>query len=293
MPKFLFPDLSKQQSRIQKPFMGVLAIKNRQPIGLILASSESTQTIYRIHSFLIHPSFRQQQIGTTLVQELEKNTQQRGGKQIEGIYRSHWKSVPFIQQILKRQEWSEPKAQLIFANGKVADALAYFDKSGELSNTFSFLPFTQLKKSDLEFIQQKQTNTSWFAPELHPLIEQSTIHTECSFLLKREAEIIGWIVSHRLQADLNEITAFFIDKKYTSYKLAYRMIHAVLTKQLALNIPKFLTTSKMDGNPVAKLIERGGKVTDIFCTVGFYSNKVLKRFYLAKGKEAAIRIIPE
>lgn len=282
MPQFLFPDLSKQQARIEKPFMGVLAIKNRQPIGLILASSESTQTIYRIHSFLVHPSFRQQQIGSTLVQQLEKNIQQRGGKKIEGIYRSHWKSVPFIQQLLKLQAWSEPKVQLIFANGKVADALAYFDKSGELSNTFSFLSFTQLKKSDLDFIQKKQTNSQWFAPELHPLIAPSTIHPACSFLVKREAVIIGWIVAHRLQADLNEITAFFMDKKYSSYRLAYRLIHTVLAKQLALDIPKFLVTAKMDGNPVAKLIERGGKVTDVFCTKGFYSCKVLDGFAAAK-----------
>ena len=273
MPQFLFPDLSKQQTRIQKPFIGVLAIQNKQPIGLVLASSESTKTSYRIHSFLVHPSFRQQKIGSHLVQQLTQHIQQRDGKRVEGLFRSHWKSVPFIQRILQQQGWTKPKAQLIFANGKVTDALAYFGKSGELVNTFSFLSFTQLKKSDLEFIQQKQTSTQWFAPELHPLIAESTIHPTCSFLVKKEKEIIGWIVSHRLQADLNEITAFFIDKKYSSYKLAYQMIQLVLTKQLALGIPRFLATSKMDGNPVAKLIARGGKVTDVFCTIGFYSNK--------------------
>ncbi|MFK7981054.1 MAG: GNAT family N-acetyltransferase [Saprospiraceae bacterium] len=276
MSQFLFPDLSKQQTRIKKPFIGVLAIQNRQPIGLILASSESTQTIYRIHSFLVHPSFRQQKIGSHLVQQLEQHIQQRGGKKVEGMYRSHWKSVLFIQQILQQQGWTEPKAKLIMANGKAADALAYFGKSSPLFNTFTFLSFTQMENSDLEFIQQKQTSTQWFAPELHPLTAQSTIHPACSFLLKKEKEIIGWIVSHHLQADLNEITAFFIDKKYSSYKLAYRMIQLVLTKQLALGIPKFLATSKMDGNPVAKLIERGGKVTDVFCTKGVYSSKQLK-----------------
>ena len=57
IPQFLFPDLSKQQTRIQKPFIGVLAINNRQPIGLILASSALTQANYRIHSFLVHPSY--------------------------------------------------------------------------------------------------------------------------------------------------------------------------------------------------------------------------------------------
>ena len=155
MPQFLFPDLSKQQTRIQKPFLGVLAIRSRQPIGLILASSESTQTIYRIHSFLVHPSVRQQKIGTTLVQELEKNIEERGGKKIEGMYRSHWQSVPFIQHILKQQQWAAPKAQFVFVNGKVADALVYFGKAGQLSNTFSFLTFTQLKKSDYRIYSKK------------------------------------------------------------------------------------------------------------------------------------------
>ena len=258
MPQFLFPDLSKQQTRIKKPFVGVLAIENRRPIGLILASSESTQTIYRIHSFLVHPSFREQKIGARLVEALEKNIQERGGKKIEGVYRSHWQSVPFIQRILQQQEWATPNPQLIFVNGEVANALAYFKKPGQLLSTFSFLYFTQLKKSDIQIIQQKQNNNHWFDPDLHPFMEQSTIHTACSFLVKRGTEIIGWIVSHHLRPDLNEITAFFIDKKYRSYKLAYQMIHTVLAKQLTLGIPKFLATSKMDGNPVAKLIEREG-----------------------------------
>jgi len=276
MPQFLFPDLSKQQTRIQKTFIGVLAINNRQPIGLILASSESTNTIYRIHSFLVHPSFRQQKIGSKLVQALEKHIQQRGGEKIEGIYRSHWQSVPFIQQLIQAQQWTKRRSQLIFANGKVTDALAYFGKSNPLPTTFSFLSFTQLKNSDLEYIQNKQIDSQWFDPDLHPLIAQQTIYPDCSFLLKKDKVIIGWIVSHRLKADLNEITAFFIDEKYRSYRLAYRMIQLVLAKQLSLGIPKFLVTSKMNGNPVAKLMERGGKVTDVFCTVGVYVSKNMK-----------------
>jgi len=276
MPQFLFPDLSKQQQRIQKPFIGVLAIQNRQPIGLILASSESTQTIYRVHSFLVHPSFRTQGVGLNLVQELEKNIRQRGGKRLEGIYRSHWKSVRMIQQLIQRQQWSKPKAQLIFVQGEVKAALGYFEKFNPSFNTFSFLSFTQLKKSDLEYIQKKQKATQWFAPDLYPFTEQKTIDSNCSFILKKEREIIGWIVSHRLKADLNEITAFFIDEQYRSYKLAYRMIQKVLQRQFDLGIPKFLATSKMDGNPVAKLIHRGSKVTDVFCTMAYYSTKELR-----------------
>ena len=276
MPQFLFPDLSKQKSNIQKPFIGILAIKNKQPIGLILASTESSQTVYRIHSFLVHPSFRQQGIGRNLVRHLEKHIAQLGGNKIEGLYQSHWKSEPYIQRLILQEKWSKPKAQLIFVKGQVKNALVYFERFSPSFHTFSFLSFTQLKKSDLEYIQKKQTGIQWFDPDLHPFIQQTTIDPNCSFLLKKEGEITGWIVSHRLQADLNEITAFFIDEKHPSYKLAYEMIQLVLQQQLKLGIPKFITTSKLDGNPVAKLIQRGSKVTDVFCTTAYYITKELE-----------------
>lgn len=276
MPQFLFPDLSKQQKRIQKKLVGVIAIQHGQPIGLVLASSESTQTIYRIHSFLVHPSYRQQKIGANIIQQLEKNIRQHGGKKIEGIYRSHWQSVPYIKRILEQQKWSKPQAQLIFVKGKGTHALTYFGQSKANINTFSFLPFTHLKKSDQIYVQKKQQlHKQWFDPDLDPFLETSTIHPTCSFFLKKEDEIIGWIVSHQIKPDLNEITALFIDEEHRSYGLAYQMIQIVLQTQVRLGIPNFLVTAKMNGNPIAKLMIRGSKMTDMFCTMGFYSHKFL------------------
>ena len=275
MPTFLFPDLSKQQSRIAKLFMGILALKDRQPIGLILASSESSQSIYRIHSFLVHPNFHQQGIGCTMMEKLELIIRKRNGKKIEGIYRNHWQYVPAIQQLLTKRNWTNPQPQLVLANGKVSDALTFFSKSGNLSSTFSFLPFTQLKKSDLDYIHKQQTNNQWFDPDLSPLIAQSSIHTACSFLVKKEGEIIGWIVSHQLKKDLNEITALFVDEAYRSFKLTHLLIRTVFEKQLSLGIPRFMTTSKVNGNAVAKLMKRAGEQSAIFCTTAFYSSKEL------------------
>ncbi len=276
MPTFLFPDLSKQQARITKPFIGILALKDQQPVGLILASSENTHTIYRIHSFLVHPNFHQQGIGHTLLEKLSKIIQQRGGKKIEATYRNHWQYVPAIQCLLNKQQWTKPKPQLVLANGKVSDALSFFSKFGTPKSTFSFLSFTQLKISDVDYIQKKQANTQWFDPDLSPFTAQSSIHPACSFLVKREGEIIGWIVSHQLKKDLNELTALFIDEAYRSFKLTHLLIRTVFEKQLSLGIPRFLTTSKVNGNAVAKLMRRAGEQSDIFCTTAFYTCKALE-----------------
>jgi len=275
MPAFLFPDLSKQQHRITKPFIGILALKGNQPIGLILASSENSQTIYRIHSFLVYPNFHKQGIGHTMLEKLELIIRQRGGHKVEGVYRNHWQYVPAIQQLITKRNWTKPQPQLVMANGKVSDALTFFSKSKHLNSTFSFLPFTQMKKSDLDYIQKRQTNNRWFDPDLSPLIAQSSIHAACSFLVKKEGVIIGWIVSHQLRKDLNEITALFIDEGYRSFKLTYILIRTVFEKQLSLGIPRFLTTSKVNGNAVAKLMKRAGEESAIFCATVFYSCKNL------------------
>jgi len=275
MPSFLFPDLSKQQNRITKPFIGILALKDKHPVGLILASSENTQTIFRIHSFLVHPNFHKRGIGHTLLEKLTLIIRQRGGKKIEGTYRNHWQYVPAIQQLLKKHKWTKPEPQLVLANGKVSDALTFFSKFGVPKSTFSFLPFTQLKKSELDYILEKQTTIQWFDPDLSPFIAQSSIHPTCSFLVKREGEIIGWIVSHQLRKDLNELTALFIDDAYRSFKLTHLLIRTVFEKQLSLGISRFLTTSKVNGNAVAKLMKRAGKESDIFCTTAFYACKEL------------------
>lgn len=275
MPSFLFPDLSKQQARITKPFMGILALKDQQPVGLILASSENTQTIYRIHSFLVHPNFHKQGIGNTLLEKLTLIVRQRGGQKIEGTFRGHWQYVPAVKQLLTNHQWTKPQPQLVIANGTVRDALTFFSKFGEPKYTFSFLPFTQLKKSDLDYVLKKQTTTQWFDPDLSPLTAQSSIHPACSFLVKREGEIIGWIVSHQLRKDLNELTALFIDEAFRSFKLTHLLIRTAFEKQLSLGIPRFLTTSKVNGNAVSKLMRRAGEQSDIFCTTVFYSCREL------------------
>lgn len=275
MPSFLFPDLSKQQTRITKPLMGILALKENKPVGLILASSENTQTIYRIHSFLVHPNFHKQGIGNTLLEKLSLIIRQRGGKKIEGAFRGHWQYVPAIKQLLKNHQWIRPQPQLVLANGKVSDALSFFSKFGTPKSTFSFLPFTQLKKSDIDYIYKKQTTTQWFDPDLSPFTAKSSIHPACSFLVKSNGEIIGWIVSHQLSKDLNELTALFIDEAFRSFKLTHLLIRTAFEKQLSLGIPRFLTTSKVNGNAVAKLMRRAGEQSDIFCATAFYSCKEL------------------
>lgn len=275
MPQFLFPNLSKQQARIEKPFMGVLAVHNRQPVGLILTTAESTHTIYRIHSFLVQPNFQRQGIGLRLLKTLEKYIRERGGQRVEGSYRNHWKSVAAIKKILKREDWQTPEPQLIIAKGRVAKVLSYFSKTNQVISGLTILPFTQLKKSDIEYIQKKQATNRWFDPDLFPFMEEQTIHLACSFLVKKEGEIIGWLVAHRINARLNEWTALFIDPRFRTFKLTHALIQHGFEQQKKAGIPKFLVTSRLDGNAVGRLLQRVGEEYGVFCTTTYFSFKRL------------------
>lgn len=276
VPHLLFPNLAKQQTRIERPFIGWLAVKEREPIGLILANADSTQRVFRIHSFLVLAPFQNQKIGTALLLKLKTTIQSKGGKRIEGVYKNHWKSVEQLQSMLQKNQWQTPQPQLIIAKGEVIKALSFLSKWVPL-NTFSLHSFTQLKKSDVDFVRNKKriTNSQWFDAALDPFLEQETIDLECSFVLKKETEIIGWIVAHRIQKDLNELTALFIDEKHRQFKIAYSMIHASLLAQQKLGIAQFLVTSKLDGNAVGKLLKREGERNGLFCTTSYYVSKKL------------------
>ena len=274
MPQFLFPNLSKQQARIEKPFCGILATFNKQPIGLILATSETTRTIFRIHSFLVHPQFRRKGIGKKILQNLTTTLQQKGAKQIEGTYKSHWASFPIIENMLENQNWQQPQKQLLILKGTLKQARPYFSaKTNKF--TFSFLPFTQLKKSDIDYIRNKNEQQLWFDPALHPFLAANSIHSTCSFIVKDKETIIGWLVAHQIKKDLNELTALFLDPNYRSFKLAYFMIKNALDQQLAAGIPNFMVTTKLDGNPIAKFFLRHLPQSEVTASIVFYSRKLL------------------
>ncbi|MEM6321782.1 MAG: GNAT family N-acetyltransferase [Bacteroidota bacterium] len=273
IPNLLFPNLAKQRSRLPSALMGIVASWQQQPVGLVVANAESTQKIYRIHSLCVHPNFRRKGIATTLLDRLEKAIGQFGGTKIEGLVHQHWTSFEWLRAKSQRLNWTPFQPKLMIVKGKTAAAAQFLGTYKSSPSNFNYVPFNQLTRKEVQHIQDKQRRSQWFDSDLHPFLARQSIATSLSFLVKKEGVIIGWLVTHQLNSTTTEITSLFLDRKYTSFRLAHFLLQKVFSAYLDAGIPKFVATSKVNGNPVLKLLRRAATAGVVEQTTVYFTEK--------------------
>ncbi|MBK8501386.1 MAG: GNAT family N-acetyltransferase [Saprospiraceae bacterium] len=276
MPQFLFPDLSKKKDRIQKVMTGVVATLNKKPVGLLLSTDDDTGNNYRIHSFLVHPEFRNKGLGNALVEQLEDYLVKKGTAQLDLYYRSHWKSGSFLEQILKRRGWDDPKEDLIIVRGDAAKVnILFMHDRLVLPDEYAIERFRDISANDRDYIKKKKSNENWYLDYLDPFVQENTICESASLVLRKNGRIMGWVISHLIAPDLNEVTALFIDAGNRPYKLAHLLMREAITRQQAAGITRFLITSKTDNYVMSRFLLRHAKETEVFLTRSLYSRKSL------------------
>ena len=276
MPQFLFPDLSKKKTRILKPMTGVIATHESKPAGLLLSSDDNTGKNYRIHSFMVHPQFRNQGIGTELIRQLETYLRQKGAQKLDLYFRSHWKYENHLKKILKQSGWSDPVEDLIIVRGEAGKVIKLFVHDRlVIPDDYLIEPFMDLNEKDRNYIKEKKIKENWYLDYLDPFVQENTICRPASLLLRKNGLVVGWVISHLIADDLNEFTALFIDAGNRPFKLAHLLMRAAITRQQAAGISRFLITSKTDNYVMSRFLLRHAPETGVFITRSLYTSKDL------------------
>lgn len=276
IPQFLFPDISKKKNRINKLFNGVIATEDQMPVGLILATYGKTRDKARIHTFMVHPNRHSDGIGTELMQRLEKALRSEGCKHLEGNFRSHWKAVPFLTQLLTSAGWSEPVEDLIIVKGEAKKVLRLFmhDKI-QLPEDFHFVPFTQLSPGQKEAIKKRKKEENWYSDILDPFTHENTMNPITSMSLVRGDQVVGWVISHQIGPTLNEFTSLFVDESVRSFKMTHLLMRETIMRQDQSGLVDFMITAKADNYAMSRFLIRHAPHTDVFFTKSMYTSKPL------------------
>ncbi len=267
LPTFLFPDLSRKQSRIRKTMVGVVASLDKQPVGLVLATFGNTVKNARIHSFKVHPDHRNKGIASQLLSTLEQNLKDAGCTRVDGSYRQHWKSVPAVQKLLGKNEWSAPKEELIIVKGRAENVLKLFmERELELPEGFSFKPFAGLSEKHRAEIKKRKKEEDWYPDVLDPFVYGESINPVTSLALMHGDHVVGWVMSHQVAPGLNEFTSLFIDKDVRSYKLAHLLMRETIFRQHDHGIPEFMITAQRENSVMSRFLIRHADETGVFFT---------------------------
>ena len=203
---FTFPFYRSQLQHLmpQGNDLAIGAVDGNQPVGLLLAEIEPDGTSAIVLSIFVKPSHRQQGIATALLNQLEQAVRPWDVKQLQLVYITGKPTTIALERLLQHSHWTSPTTSMIVCKSttdRIADAS--WMKQYRLPSSFQISPWSEVTAADVHQMEQQQLDNPWIPADLAPSRQEGTLEPINSLGLRHQGQIVGWVLTHRL--DLNTI----------------------------------------------------------------------------------------
>ncbi|GLR16691.1 GNAT family N-acetyltransferase [Portibacter lacus] len=275
---FIIPSVQKKGAKSLPAKLDIaFATIDNKMIGLAILMANEHRTIGKLTSLVVSPDYRGKGVAQNLLAALTDLSKENGIKEIKTNYRSHWKYSPQISHLLQKANWSTPTVEFVIVDGLAANVLQLF-KTDEspYPDGFTTVPWSDLSEDDLFQLKEKVSIEN-IPSDQNPFIAEKSINEKTSLILKFEGEIIGWVISHILSSETNEFTAYYINEKHRSFRLAHKLMRETIFRQHELtNLKKFIIVAKKSNNLMSSFLLRHAEKTEVKLIQTLYSQIILK-----------------
>lgn len=204
--------------------IAIAATNNDKPVGLLLASFIPSLGRTEVHSIFVEEPFRHRGIGTQLISQLEQEMHRQKCKRIYFSYPQEEVCMPYLEKILKKQNWSGPrylKVSLRFLESTFDPPWLRLEY--KYPPHFKEFLWKKLLKEDRYSIQNLD-NQGVVPPAVLPFNDEESIELENSLGLRYKGEMVGWMITHRTSPDTIRYTSLFIIKKFEKLGPAIKLL---------------------------------------------------------------------
>ena len=259
------PYLRKITPDSSKVAMGVEL--DSEPIGLIFAKYATTtatppKTFGQILSFFVVPEYRNQGIGTTLLQKMSAELKHRGCEEISLKYLDNPCQIA-LEKILQRQNWLAPEATALICYGttakiKNARIIKYFDRlSPALADDYTIFPWHSLTEADRDYIKGV-IDTHPLTRKFSPFVEEKKIEPLNSLGLRYKDRVIGWMINHRTAPDTIRYTQMYVHPDYKPLSQSILFLGKAIKLQCEAvpEVPNATFRVETDNTPMVNFVNR-------------------------------------
>jgi GNAT superfamily N-acetyltransferase len=256
-----FPPIHKRvQGRpLHEPLIAVTARTPEQAgwAGMALAQHTPPDAGAEVLSLFVVPEQRQRGIGSSLLAHLTRVVAEQRRHSIRLTYRDDWPGAVVLERILARQGWSTPRDTLLHCKARPNSVLqAPWFARARLAQGYRVFPWDDLTPAEQQAIVARQAREGWFPAVLDPFQEAARREPTSSLGLRWHDEVIGWMITHRMNTETVQYTSLFITPGRHHRAQAVPLLAAALQRQAAQQIPFGTFQVDVTNDPMRRFLER-------------------------------------
>jgi N-acetylglutamate synthase-like GNAT family acetyltransferase len=250
------PPLSQTQGKpLYEPLSCIVAVKQMQPVGLILWELRERRSL-RVICWCVLAEYRNKGIGTALLRLLENTARGIGAKVLVLTFRSDLAYTKIVRKILENHAWSSPQMRLKLykVTRKSFREPAWFSRI-KLPKDYSIFPWRDLSIDDRRGLIERQNQTGWYPNALTPFQEESKIEWSNSLGLRHKGDITGWLITHRVAADVIQYSALFVSPENKPLSIGLPLIVEAVRRQCDTKIDRAIFQVRSENRRFLEFIE--------------------------------------
>jgi ribosomal protein S18 acetylase RimI-like enzyme len=135
-------------------------------------------------------------------------------------------------------------------------AAAPFLRPRPLPAGWELFPWRELSAAERRDVVERQQRGEWFPPALSPFQMEERIEPELSLGLRRDGRVVGWLICHRVGADLVQLTSLFVAEGHRQAGRGLALAAAGLERFLAAGIPRAIFMVDVENRSMRRFFER-------------------------------------
>lgn len=225
-----------------------IAYTDDTPVGILQADLIPSPNSANLHSLYVAPEYRRHHIAFNLLTMGVEEMRRIGAPICTLAYTREDPDTPILEDLLKRGNWQGPRPFM---------KRCYFDPTFDapwmhlryrLPAGFEIFYWRDLTENDRASLQKKLRQNR--IPEaVSPFQDEANIEYLNSLGLRREGEVVGWMISHRLDANTVRYSSIFVEHDLQQRGIILKLVvdcinlHRTAPTNVFLEVPYLLVSA--------------------------------------------------
>lgn len=229
-----------------------------KPVGLIWALPNTTEVDTPIiDKFFVIKKFRKKGIGSSLLQEMEKDLKQKGYKKVRCVFLRLENCDPHSRNInLTQLGWDEPSLESVIFKADLRIRNAPWFNNFKVPDDYGILLWKNISDTDKKKFRDQIEKDQWYPKNLSPFGPGKGVYSKSSVGMTYKGEFVGWLMTQHVNNEIISFSHGYVKPQLQKSARYLHLITAAVKYSAENNYTKGIFTVSMKDKRMYNFIKR-------------------------------------